>query len=191
MRKLILIVHASIDGFVADKSGTFDNFNQSPENLDFVNSLTNEADTALAGRVSYQMLESAWPSVKDKPGATESEINYSNWYNRARKIVLSTTLSGVTQENMIIISEHIPDEIQKLKGQGNSNILMFGSPTAFQTLFRYNLIDEYYIILYPVVFGRGIPLFSGNEVLKHLKLTGTKQLSKGEIVLNYQKQPDN
>lgn len=187
MGKLILIVHTSIDGFVADKNGTFDNFNPSPENLDFVCSLTNGADTALAGRVSYQMLESAWPGVKHNPNATPSEIKYSNWYSSARKVVLSGTLSSANLPNTIILSKNIPDEIRKIKEEGNGNILMFGSPTAFQTLYKHDLIDEYRIILYPVVFGQGIPLFSGNELLKEFKLADTKLLSNGEIVLNYQR----
>lgn len=187
MGKLILIVHISIDGFVADENGTFNNFNPSPENLDFVCSLTDEADTALAGRVSYQMLETFWPAAKDKPDATPSEIRYSNWYNSARKVVLSNTLSGANLHNTHIISKNIPDEIRNIKEQGSKNILMFGSPTAFQTLYRYDLIDEYRVILYPAVFGKGIPLFSGNEHLKQLQLADTRQLSNGEIVLNYQK----
>lgn len=93
MRKIILIVHTSIDGFVAGKRGEFDDFNPSPENLDFISSLTEEADAALMGRVSYQMLQSFWPDARNKPYASKSEIKYSNWFNDAQKIVLSNSMT--------------------------------------------------------------------------------------------------
>lgn len=78
MRKLILIVHVTLDGYVADENGALDNFIQSPENLEFVCSLTEESDAALVGRKSYEMLESYWPTARDKEKATQEEIKYSN-----------------------------------------------------------------------------------------------------------------
>ena len=134
MRKLILIVHTSLDGFVAGENGEFDGFNPSPENLDFVCSLTDEADAALAGRISYQMLESYWPTARDKANATSSEIKYSNWYNDAEKIVLSKSLSKTNLNKTTIISENIADKILEVKNRKGKNILMFGSPTIFEIL---------------------------------------------------------
>lgn len=184
MRKLVLIVHTSVDGFIADENGSFAPFNPSPENLDFVCGLTDTADMLLAGRVSYQMLEAFWPTAKDKFDATESEIRYSNWYNSSKKIVLSNTMRK-DRPDMIILNKDIPDEIRRLKQQGDKSILMFGSPTAFQTLHQHDLIDEYQMILYPEVFGRGIPLFSRDGTSKRLELVSTKQLTKGEIAMNF------
>jgi dihydrofolate reductase len=185
MRKLILIVHTSLDGFVAGENGEFDGFNTSPENLDFVCSLTDEADGALAGRVSYQMLESYWPTARDKANAPISEIKYSNWYNNAEKIILSKSLSGNNLSNTTIISENISDKLFEIKNKKGKNILMFGSPTAFQTLNKLDLIDEYWVITYPVFFGKGISFFTLAGNSKKFKLLSTRQFSNGEIVVNY------
>src|SRR5688572_2133339 len=108
MRKLILIVHTSLDGFAAGENGEFDDFKPSPENLDFVCSLTEQADAALFGRASYELLERYWPTARDNENATASEIKYSNWYNEAEKIVLSKTLSG-NRKKTTFISENIAE----------------------------------------------------------------------------------
>ncbi|MEO7801823.1 MAG: dihydrofolate reductase, partial [Ginsengibacter sp.] len=91
MRKLIIVAHISLDGFVAFRDGSLSGFEAGKENLDFVCHLTRNADAALFGRISYQLLNSYWPTAKDLPNASEGEIEYSNWYNTATKIVLSKT----------------------------------------------------------------------------------------------------
>src|SRR5688572_1939393 len=182
MRKLILIVHTSIDGFVAGVNGEFDDFNPSPENLDFICSLTDEADAALVGRVSYQMLEKYWPTARDNKNATPGEIKYSNWYNAADKIVLSNSMSG-SSDKINVLSDDIALAVRKIKNRKGKNILMFGSPTAYETLSRLNLIDEYWIIQYPVFFGKGIPFFTRVQNSNRLSLLDIKQLSNGEIAI--------
>jgi dihydrofolate reductase len=186
MRKIILVVHVSIDGFVAGINGEFDDFDPSPENLELVCGLTEEADAFLMGRISYQLLESNWPNAWKKPNATDSEIKYSNWYNKAEKIVVSNSLSQMDAPNVTILGgDNIVDEILKIKKEEGKNILMYGSPSTFQMLNDLNVIDEYRIILYPAIFGKGILLFSQNQMPKKLKLLSTRQLSKGEILLSY------
>jgi dihydrofolate reductase len=185
MRKIILIVHTSLDGFVAGENGGFDKFNPSPENLDFVCSLTEEADAALAGRITYQMLNAHWPTARDKENASKSEIKYSNWYNNARKIVLSKSLSENNLSDVTILSEDIERKLIEIKDQKGKNILMFGSPTAFQALNKLALIDEYWVINYPALFGKGIPFFTLAEAPKRLKVLSTRQLSHGEIAIHY------
>ncbi len=185
MRKVILIVHTSIDGFVGGVNGEFDGFNASPENLDFVNDLTDEADAALVGRISYEMLERYWPTARDNASASKSEIKYSNWYNDAEKIVLSKSLSKSDLSKTTIISENIADNLLEIKNRNGKNILMFGSPTIFEILNKLNLIDEYWIINYPALFGKGISFFTRAETPKKFKLLSTKQFSNGEIAIHY------
>jgi len=185
MRKLILIVHTSIDGFVAGVKGEFDGFNPSPENLDFINSLTDEADAALVGRISYQMLDSYWPTARDNANASRSEIKYSNWYNDAEKIVLSRSLSKNNLSKTTIISENIEDGILEIKNRNGKNILMFGSPTVFEALNKLNLIDEYWIINYPAFFGNGISFFTRAATPKKFKLLSERKFSNGEIAVHY------
>ena len=184
MRKIILIVHTSLDGFVAGVNGEFDNFRPSPENLDFVCSLTTDSDALLVGRVSYEMLESFWPNAADNKNATPSEVNYSNWYNDSTKIVLSNSLAE-SKEKTTVIADNIADRINEIKSHTGKNILMFGSPTTFETLNRLNLIDEYWIIQYPVFFGKGIPFFTRIQNSNRLQLLSIRQFSHGEFAVHY------
>jgi dihydrofolate reductase len=185
MRKLILVAHISLDGFVAGPKGELDGFEAGEENLQFVCSLTEEADTALFGRISYQLLNSYWPTAGTRPNATKGEIAYSNWYNNAKKIVISRMMAKENLNNTTIVSGNISNEIIKIKEQAGKNILIFGSPAASQPLIELNLVDSYWIFVNPVIFGQGIPLFAGLTNKIKLKLVAIKQFSNGEIALNY------
>jgi len=186
MRKLIAIVHTSFDGFVAGPKGEFDNFTPGEESLAFVCSVTNDADAALFGRVSFQLLDSHWPTAADLPNATKNAIHYSNWYNSVPKFVLSKTLQPGNSKGTHIINENIPDEINKIKQGGDKNILLFGGPAAVHSLMELNLLDGFWLIMHPVIFGEGIPLFKKDikRVIK-LNLAVNKQLTNGIIALNY------
>lgn len=186
MRKIIQIVHTSLDGFVAGPNGELEWFENAGEHLDFVNELTNSADALLMGRTSYQMLDSYWPSAKDSPDAKQNEIAYSNWYNQTTKYVLSKTQNGADQKNTSFISKDITKTITVIKSQTANDILIFGSPSVFQLLSKSNLIDEYWIFVNPVIFGTGIPLFASMNKRIKLKLLETKKISNGEVALHYE-----
>ena len=184
MRKLILVAHISLDGFVAGAKGELDGFPVGDENLQFVCDLTRDADAALLGRVSYQLLDSYWPTAKDLTNATKSQVDFSNWYNNAAKIVFSATMK-LNPINTTILSENIPAEIIKIKQQTGKNILIFGSPATSQVLMQLDLIDSYWIFINPVIFGQGIPLFAPSAKKSWLTLVTTKQFANGEIAINY------
>lgn len=184
MRKLILIAHISLDGFVAWENGSLDGFDASDENLGFVCKLTENADAALFGRVSYQLLDNFWPMAKDRDNATQNEISFSNWYNDAMKIVFSKTLSEPLP-NVNIIKEYSFEDISELKQQSGKNILIFGSPSVSQRLIEFGLIDEYWIFINPVIFGNGIPLFKNMDHSIKLTLVDTKQFANDEYALHY------
>lgn len=185
MRKLILIVHTSLDGFVAGTKGELDGFDASQENLEFVCKITEEADAALFGRISYKLLNDFWPTAKDRANATKGEIAYSSWYNNAKKIVVSKTLSGEKINNTEIISDNISDEIIKIKNQPGKSIMIFGSPSVSRIFMQHNLIDSYWIFVNPTIFGEGIPLFTSLPNKIKLKLAAAKQFANGEFALNY------
>ena len=185
MRALVLIVQTSLDGFVAGPNGEFDNFIGGEENLEFVCSITDDADAALFGRVSYQLLDSDWPTAASKPDATKNVIKYSKWYNSVSKFVLSKSLKNKNSANTYIISENPESEINYIKQQPGKNILIFGSPTAVHSLFELNLIDSLWIIVHPVIFGKGIPFFRSMENIIKLDLVASKQLSNGTLCHKY------
>lgn len=165
-----------------------DNFPAGDENLAFVNYLAKDADAALFGRVSYELLNSYWPTAGNRPNATEAEIDYSDWYNKAQKIVLSKTLPKENFDDTTIISENIYNEITDIKQQHGKNILIFGSPTVSQLLIKQDLIDEYWIFINPIIFGYGLSLFSGLTTKIKLKLLTVKQFVNGEVALNYRRE---
>jgi dihydrofolate reductase len=185
MRELTIIVQTSLDGFVAGPHGEFDNFIQDEENLEFVCSITDDADAALLGSVSYQLLNSEWPTAASKPGATKNVIKYSNWYNSASKFVLSGSLENKNSANTHIISKNLESEINYIKQQPGKNILIFGSPTAVHSLFEHNLVDGLWIIVHPVIFGKGIPFFRNRENIVNLSLVASKKLSSGIVCHKY------
>jgi dihydrofolate reductase len=185
MRNLVLIVHISLDGFVAGPEGELDGFDASDENLQFVCSLTEGADAALMGGISYKLLNDWWPTVATRMGATTAEIDYSNWYNAAQKIVISKTLPGEQLYNTVIIRSNIEEEISKLKEQPGKNILIFGSPSVTRGLMQADLIDSYWIFINPVIFGKGIKLFAESSKMLKLTLVSSKAFSNGEFGLHY------
>ena len=185
MRNLVVIVHVSLDGFVAGPNGELDEFEVGDENLAFVCTLTENADAALFGRVSYKLLDDYWPLAKDRPNATKSEILFSNWYNNAQKVVISKTMIEAYLTNTIVIREDLSTEINKLKEQAGKDILIFGSLTVTQLLMQLDLIDSYWIFVNPIVFGQGIPLFNGLAKKINLNLVAIQSLPNGEIALNY------
>jgi len=185
MRKLVLLAHTSLDGFVAGTRGELDDFEAGEENLQFVCSLTEKADSALFGRTSYELLNSYWPGAKDLPNASKGTIDFSNWYNTATKIVISKTMNPENLNNTIIVRDDIPNEVSKLKNQPQGDILIFGSPAVSQLLMEHNLIDTYWIFVNPIIFGKGIPLFTEMSNIIKLKLESTKQFANGEFALSY------
>jgi len=99
--------------------------------------------------------------------------------------VISKTMKEQNLNNTIIISANIADELSKIKNQPGKDILIFGSPTVAQLLMQYDLIDSYWIFVNPIIFGKGIPLFTDMENKIRLRLSFTKQFANGEIGLNY------
>ncbi len=185
MRKIILLVHLSLDGFVAGPQGDLRYFEQSDDNLAFVNSLTENADGALFGRSSYKLLNDFWPAKRDDPQATLAETAFSNWYNAVQKIVVSGTLADAGNGKLMVIRRDTESALHKLRQSPGKNILIFGSPTLSQALMAAVLIDEFWVIIHPVFFGNGLPLFTGAQPRAGLALAETHVLAKGHIAAHY------
>ena len=186
MRKLILIAHTSLDGFVAGTKGELDDFQGAAESLDFVNKICETADAALFGRISYKLLNDYWPDAAKHPGVTTSEVSYSNWYNGATKFVVSKTMKQPDSGNTVVINNHVIDEIKKIKSQTGNDIVIFGSPSVSQLLMQQNLIDIYWIFINAIIFGKGIPLFKGTLDKIKLKLFETREFPNAEFALGFE-----
>lgn len=191
MKQLHWIAQTSLDGFVAGTKGEFDNFIGGEENLEFVCNITEDADAAMFGRISYELLESSWPAAASTPGATKNMIKYSNWYNSASKIVFSRTLSMNAVNNIRIIKNDLSQEISQIKKQEGKNILIFGSPSVAHELLNLGLIDSVWLIVHPVLFGDGIPLFRRRHQVTRFMLSISHQLSNGTLCNKYKIQNSN
>ena len=187
MRNLIFFMHTSLDGFVAGLNGEMNWIKVDDAMFDFVATMTDKADTALYGRVTYEMMQSYWPTAGDKPNATKHDKEHSNWYNNVSKVVLSKTIQETGLHNTKVISDHLSDNINKLKQQNGKNILIFGSPGASQSLLNEGLIDEFWLFVNPIILGQGMPLFKGITGMVKLKLVESKTFAGGVIALHYEK----
>lgn len=201
MRKIISFMHISLDGFVAGPNREMDWIKVDEEIFDYVGKRINEGDTALYGRVTYQMMESYWPTAGSKPNASRHDIEHSKWYGKVHKVVLSKTMSGAgltpdSYRDTTIISDNLADRINEIKKQPGKDVLLFGSPTATHSLIQLNLIDGYWLFVNPIILGRGIPLFADinpdspdnyrdREKIKLKLLPTTRQFSCGVTELNY------
>ncbi len=183
-------MHMSLDGFVAGPNGEMDWIKANEEIFDHVGKRISLGDTALYGRVTFQMMENYWPTAADKPTATRHDIEHSKLYIKVHKIVLSKTMnqnnlqqSGLS--NTKIISDNLVDRINEIKLQEGKEILLFGSPTATHSLIQQNLIDGYWLFVNPIILGQGIPLFVDIKEKIKLNLITTQQFTCGVTELNY------
>src|SRR5579864_5805530 len=128
MRNLIFFMHTSLDGFVAGPNREMNWIQVDEEMFDFVATMTAQADTALYGRVTHEMMQGYWPEAGKKPNASRHDIEHSNWYNKVAKVVLSRTMHETGLHNTIVIGDQLSDNINKIKQQKGKNILIFGSP---------------------------------------------------------------
>src|SRR3954468_15144633 len=93
MRKIISLMHVSLDGFVAGPNGEMNWIKVDEELFDYIGKRISESDTALYGRVTYEMMEGYWPNAGNEPNASKHDIEHSKWYNKVHKIVLSKTMT--------------------------------------------------------------------------------------------------
>lgn len=136
------------------------------------------SDALLLGRVTYQGFAAAWPSVTDEQG-------FADRMNSLPKYVASTTLEEATW-NATVIKGDVAEAVAKLKQQPGQDILIYGSGDLVHTLMHHDLIDEYRLMVYPVVVGSGKRLFREGSAAPNLRLVETKTFSSGVVILTYQ-----
>lgn len=178
-------MHISLDGFVAGPNGEMNWIRVDEELFDHVGKRIEKTGAALYGRKTYDMMEAYWPTAGDKPDASKHDTGHSAWYNKAHKIVLSKTMKGRDLPNTTIISGNLPENINAIKQQAGSEILLFGSPSATHALMAQDLIDGYWLFVNPVVLGQGIPLFANIKDKVKLSLQSTRQFKSGVTELDY------
>jgi dihydrofolate reductase len=179
MRKVVVSEFVSLDGVMENPGWTFQFGSKEQDNFKY-NELK-ESDALLLGRVTYEGFAAAWPNMIEQTG------EYGHWMNDYPKHVVSTTLDQVAWKNSSLITGDLAEEITNLKKQSGKDILIFGSCSLVQNLMKLGLIDEYRLMIYPIVLGSGKRLFEEGMDTTTLKLADTKTFDSGVVVLTYQK----
>ena len=178
MRKLVVSEFVSLDGVMQDPGWTFQFPSEDRDHYKFDELAA--ADALLLGRVTYEGFASAWPQMEEQTG------EYGAWMNGYPKHVVSRTLEEPLEwKNSTLIKGDIAEEVARLKDQPGKDILVFGSADLVNTLMQHDLIDEYRLMVFPVVVGSGKRLF-GEDETKTLKHTGTQTFDSGAVVLTYE-----
>ncbi len=155
---------------------------QGEEDEDYNTAQVFSADAFLLGRKTFQIWAAFWPTAP--PGPLTSQVN------EIPKYVVSKTLASVDWNNSTLISGDVVDEIRRVKEQPGDELVVYGSPSLVDFLLEHDLVDEYRLLVYPVILGSGKHLFRDGIDLHHLSLVGTRSFASGVVLLTYQPQSE-
>jgi dihydrofolate reductase len=180
MREVIAAFNMTLDGFCDHTAMIADD-----ELHEHYNEILSNADTLLYGRITYQLMESYWPGVVKNPTGNQPEDKFAGLIDNINKIVFSHTLKNVGWKNVKLAKVSIKEEVLALKQQAGKKILA-GSPSIIVALTQLGLIDEYQLVVQPIILGNGLRLFKNINDRINLKLIKTKTFGSGSIVLYYE-----
>ena len=189
MAKIVVSQFVSVDGVMEDPGGSESwdrggwafKYDRGPEGDQFKLDEVMASDALLLGRVTYEGFAEAWPS---------REGEFADKFNNMPKYVVSSTLSDPEWNNTTVISGEVAAEVGKLRERFADDIVVHGSAQLVNTLKELDLVDEYRLMVFPVVLGKGKRLFSESGDLTPLQLSDAKQVGPdGVIILTYQRAP--
>jgi dihydrofolate reductase len=189
MGKIVVTEFVSMDGVIEDPGGSEDyehggwsfQLDRGDEGNKFKVDETMATDALLLGRVTYEGFADSWPS---------REGEFADKFNNMPKFVVSTTLDKPEWNNSTVISGDVAAQVGKLKEQFANDVVVHGSAQLVNTLKEQDLVDEYRLMLFPVVLGKGKRLFNDGGNLIPLKLSEAKQVGPdGVIILTYRRAP--
>jgi dihydrofolate reductase len=176
-RRLAATLFISLDGVVEDPhKWSFPYWNDEIGKFKFEETFA--SDALLLGRVTYEGFAAAWPGRKDPEG-------FADRFNSMPKYVASKTMTKLEWNNSHLIRGDLPREVSKLKKEGGRDIVIHGSPGLIRSLLPHGLIDEYRLLVYPIVLGKGKRLFDEASQVK-LKLVDSKTFSTGVVKMVYE-----
>jgi dihydrofolate reductase len=182
VRKVIMFNMVTLDGYFEGPNHDINWHRVDEEFNDFSIEQINTADSILFGRVTYQLMESYWPT----PDALVNDPEITVTMNAIPKYVFSRTLDQASWSNTTLIKGDAIEAVVKLKQQAGKDILLFGSADFAADLTAHRLIDEYRLIVNPIVLGSGTPLFKEVKDQLNLKLLKSRVFGNGNILLHYQ-----
>ena len=181
MRKIVLFNLMTLDGYFEGENADISWHNVDEEFNDFAIAQLKSADVLLFGRKTYELMAGYWPTeaaIKDDPVVADL-------MNRIDKIVFSKSLEKAEWNHTRLVRENVLDEVKKLKSIPGKDVFIFGSADLSSTLIDHDLIDEFRIMINPLILGNGTPMFKNITMKIGLQLLKTKVFGNGNVLLNY------
>jgi len=185
MRKIVLMMSVSVDGFIEGPNREIDWHMVDDELHRHVNDELRAMGAFLSGRVTHELMAGFWPTADSDPSSTEPMVEFAGIWREKPKIVFSRTLQRADW-NTTILRDVVPEEILALKARPGGDMALGGADLA-AAFMRHDLIDEYRLYVHPVVIGRGKPLFHPSDARVQLRLIETRTFGNGVVLLRYQR----
>lgn len=187
MRKLIVSLNITLDGFVAAEDEGLDwHYKYWTDDIaETTTELLSHADTILLGKNTYQAMATYWPFQAKCMNFPRTDIAYADMMNNYQKVVVSSTMIDVWWNNSLLLNGNLKWAVENLKNQHGRDILTYGSISVVNKLAAVNLVDEYQFWVHPVILGNGRPLFIRKKNTILLKLVSQKVFSSGVMLMIY------
>jgi dihydrofolate reductase len=185
MRKLMVFNHVSLDGYFVDAQGSMQwakAHGADAEWNEFVAGNAGGDGTLVFGRVTYEMMASFWPT----PMADKHDPVVAKRMNDLKKVVFSRTLQQATWKNTKLVKGDLAGEVRKMKNEPGEGLVILGSGTIVAQLAAAKLIDEFQVVVNPVILGAGRTMFDGVKEKLNLKLTKSRAFGNGNVVVSYE-----
>ena len=187
MRKIILMMSVSLDGFIEGPDRELDWHMVDNELHGHFNEHLSAMGAFLSGRVTYELMAGFWPTADTDPSSTGPMVEFARIWRDMPKIVFSWTLERADW-NTTVVRDVVADQVMELKAQPGGDLVLGGADIA-AAFMRHDLIDEYRLYVHPVVIGQGKPLFQVSDTKTNLQLAETRTFGNGVVLLRYQR-PD-
>jgi len=175
----------SLDGYFAGEDGNIDWHQVDREFDEFAVEQTESFGALMFGRTTYELFEEFWPTVVGNSEFSPADRKIGKKIDDVEKFVFSKTLKKVTWKNATLFKEIDPKIVKKLIAGKGGDIAIFGSGTIVQQLTNLGLIDEYRLMVNPVILGQGKPMFNDLKAMHKLKLLDVRKFGNGNVMLTY------
>jgi len=184
MRKLLVFNNITLDGYFTDKNYdmSWAHRGSDPEWNEFVSGNAKGGGQLLFGRKTYDLMAGFWPT----PAAMQTMPVVAEAMNNLQKVVFSRSMDKASWKNTNVVKGDIVAEVRKLKEESGEGMVIMGSGTIISQLAPSGLIDEYQIVVHPIVLGGGRTMFEGIEKSLHLKRTNSRTFGNGNVLLCYE-----
>src|SRR5215208_2609207 len=185
MRKIVLMMSVSLDGFIEGPHREIDWHMVDDELHSHFNEQLSAMGAFLDGRVTYELMARFWPTADTNPSSTGPMVEFARIWRDMPKIVFSRTLERADW-NTTVVRDVVAEEIQELKAQPGGDLVLGGADLA-AAFMRHDLIDEYRLYVHPIVIGQGKPMFQPSDARINLRLAETRTFGNGVVLLRYQR----